>query len=69
MLSEALITAAPIFIAPQGDEGRRHLALHESLYAAGQARPLSAAPAPFARSPLDETGRMAAEILRRGWLA
>ncbi|PWS35853.1 hypothetical protein DFH01_20000 [Falsiroseomonas bella] len=68
MLSESLMTAAPIFIAPQGDEGRRHLALHESLYAAGQARPLSAAPAPFARAPLDEMGRVAAEILRRGLL-
>jgi mitochondrial fission protein ELM1 len=69
MLSEALVTAAPIFIAPQGDEGPRHRALHESLYAAGQARPLADAPAPFARSPLDETGRVAAEILARGWLA
>jgi hypothetical protein len=68
MLSEALVTAAPIFVAAQGDEGRRHLALHESLYAAGQARPLVQAPAPFVRAPLDETGRVAAEILRRGWL-
>jgi mitochondrial fission protein ELM1 len=68
MLSEALVTAAPIFVAPMGDGSPRHRALHESLYAAGQARPLSAAPAPFARCPLDETGRVAAEILRRGWL-
>jgi mitochondrial fission protein ELM1 len=68
MLSEALITAAPIFVAAQGDEGRRHRALHESLYAAGQARPLAEAPAPFARTPLDETGRIAAAILARGWL-
>jgi mitochondrial fission protein ELM1 len=65
MLSEALVTAAPIFIAPMGDEGRRHLTLHESLYAAGQARPLAAAPAPFARAPLDETARIAAEIRAR----
>lgn len=68
MLSEALVTAAPIFIAPTGDEGARHLALHESLYAAGQARPLAAAPAPFARAPLDETARIAAEIRARGLL-
>lgn len=68
MLSEALVTAAPIFIAPMGDEGSRHLALHESLYAAGQARPLSAAPAPFARAPLDETARIAAAIHARGLL-
>jgi mitochondrial fission protein ELM1 len=69
MLSEALVTPAPLFIAPVGGEGRRHLALHESLYAAGQARPLSAAPSPFARAPLDETARIAAEIRARGWLA
>ena len=68
MLSESLVTAAPIFIAPLGGEGPRHLAMHESLYAAGQARPISAAPAPFARLPLDETGRVAAEIRARGWL-
>jgi mitochondrial fission protein ELM1 len=68
MLSEALLTAAPIFVAATGAEGRRHRALHESLYAAGQARPLSAAPAPFARTSLDETGRVAAEIHARGLL-
>jgi mitochondrial fission protein ELM1 len=68
MLSESLITTAPIFVAPLGSEGARHLALHESLYAAGQARPISAAPAPFARLPLDETARVAAEIRARGLL-
>jgi len=68
MLSESLVTAAPIFVAPLGGEGPRHLAMHESLYAAGQARPISAAPAPFPRRPLDETGRVAAEIRARGWL-
>lgn len=72
MLSEALVTAAPIYVAPGGSEGRRHLALHESLYAAGQARPLSAAGlpiVPFARTPLDETARIADEIRARGWLS
>jgi mitochondrial fission protein ELM1 len=69
MLSEALVTPAPIFIAPVEGLGRRHLALHHSLYAAGQARPLADAPAPFARTPLDETARVAAEIRARGWLA
>jgi mitochondrial fission protein ELM1 len=68
MLSEALVTAAPLYIAATGAEGRRHLALHRSLYAAGQARPLEDAPAPFARAPLDETGRVAAEIRARGLL-
>lgn len=69
MISESLVADAPLFIAPLGDEGPRHRALHESLYAAGEARPLSAAPAPFARAPLDETARIAAEIRARGWLA
>lgn len=66
MLSEALVTSAPIFIAPIGGEGPRHLALHDSLYAAGEARPISASPAPFARTARDETARVAAEIRARG---
>jgi hypothetical protein len=69
MISESLMTAAPILIAAAGDEGRRHRALHESLYAAGQARPLDDAFMPFERAPLDETGRVAAEIMARGLLA
>lgn len=69
MISEALVTDVPLFIAPLGDEGPRHRALHESLYAAGQARPLSAAPAPFPRAPLDETARIVAEIHARQLLA
>jgi mitochondrial fission protein ELM1 len=67
MLSEALAGAAPVFIADPGGLGPRHLRLHESLIAAGQARPLAAAPAAFARPPLDESGRVAAAILSRGW--
>jgi mitochondrial fission protein ELM1 len=69
MVSEALVTTAPIFIAETGSEGRRHFALHRSLYDAGQARPLAEAPARFARTPLDETARIAAEIRARGLLA
>jgi hypothetical protein len=68
MLSEALAAPAPLFVAPTGDEGARHRALHESLYQAGQARPLSAAPERFARAPLDEAARVAAEIRARGWV-
>ena len=67
MLSEALATAVPVFIADPGGLGPRHRRLQESLYAAGQARPLEAAPAPFPRAPLDEAGRVAAAILARGW--
>lgn len=68
MLSEALVTSAPVFVAPIGGEGKRHLALHASLYAAGQARPLTEAPAPFARPPLDEMGRIVNAIRARGLL-
>jgi mitochondrial fission protein ELM1 len=67
MLSEALVTEAPVFVADLG-AGPRHRRLHASLYAAGQARPLDAAPAPFTRAPLDEAGRVAAEIAARGLL-
>lgn len=66
MLSESLATAVPVFIADPGGLGPRHRRLHDSLLAAGQARLLADAPAPFARDALDETGRVAAEIARRG---
>jgi hypothetical protein len=69
MLSESLMTTGPVFIADPGGLGPRHRALHESLLAAGQARMLEGAGAittPFARAPLDETGRVAAEIRARG---
>jgi mitochondrial fission protein ELM1 len=69
MLSEALATAVPVFVADPGGLGPRHRRLQESLYAAGQARPLEAAPVPFPRAPLDEAGRVAAVILARGWAA
>lgn len=65
MVSEALATRAPVFIANPGGLGERHRRLHESIYAAGQARPLAEAPAPFAREPLDETGRVAFEVAER----
>ncbi len=67
MISEAMVAAAPLFIAPTGQEGRRHLALHESLYAAGEARPIAAAPDPFPRTPRDEAARVAEAIRARGW--
>jgi uncharacterized protein len=68
MLSEALATGGPVFIADPGGLGPRHKRLAESLIAAGQARDLAAAPAPFTRERLDESGRIAAEIRRRGLL-
>ncbi len=65
MISEALATTAPVFIADPGGLGERHRRLHESIQAARQARPLAEAPTPFAREPLDETGRVAFEIAER----
>jgi mitochondrial fission protein ELM1 len=67
MLSEALMTTAPLLIADPGGLGPRHRALAEGFFAKGLAAPLgSALPAP--RAALDETGRVAAEIQGRGWL-
>ena len=65
MLSESLATEVPVFIADPGGLGARHHRLHDSVYAAGQARPLSEAPTPFARTPIDETGRVAFEVAER----
>jgi mitochondrial fission protein ELM1 len=65
MLSEAMATPAPVFIA-ELPAGRRQGLLWQSLYAAGQARPLGAAM--FSREPLDETARVAAEIRALGLL-
>lgn len=65
MISEALATAVPVFIADPGGLGERHRRLHASIYAARQARPLADAPTPFAREPLDETGRVAFEVAER----
>lgn len=65
MVSEALATAVPVFIADPGGLGERHQRLHRSIYAAGQARPLADAPTRFAREPLDETGRVAFAVTER----
>lgn len=67
MLSEALMTPAPLFIADPGGLGPRHRAVAESLVAAGLAAPLGG-PMPPPRAALDETGRVAAEIRARGWV-
>lgn len=67
MLSEALATAAPVYIADPGGIIPRHRALHAALAAAGQARPLAAAPQGFIRTPLDESARVADIIRVHGW--
>jgi mitochondrial fission protein ELM1 len=67
MVSEGLMSAAPLLIADPGGLGARHRALAEGLFADGLAAPLGAAP-PARHAPRDETGRVAAEIRARGWL-
>ena len=64
MLSEACAGEAPVFIASLGDTPvlRR---FHESLYRAGQARPLGPTVSPWTRTSLDEAGRIATEIRAR----
>lgn len=69
MLSEALVTAAPVFWADTGGLGPRHQALCQSLAEAGQARPLTADATLFSRAPLNETERVATSIRDMGWAA
>jgi len=63
MVSEALATAAPVFVADPGGLPRRHAALLMALEAVGQTKPAGAVATSFKRTPLDETGRVAAAIL------
>ncbi|MCR0980835.1 mitochondrial fission ELM1 family protein [Roseomonas populi] len=65
MLSEALATSAPVFVAGTPPDAPRHMALRESLFAAGQAAPFAAFPNAPPRAPLDESGRVAAVIRDR----
>jgi mitochondrial fission protein ELM1 len=66
MLSEALMTKAPLLIADPGGLGPRHQAVAESLITAGLATRLGD-PLPPPRLMRDETARIAAEIRSRGW--
>lgn len=65
MVSEAAATAAPVFIAMPEIAGPRQRRLHAALFRAGQVRPLGDGLGPWRRRPLDEAGRVAAEIRRR----
>ncbi|WP_421989113.1 mitochondrial fission ELM1 family protein [Roseococcus sp.] len=65
MLSEALMTTAPLLIADPGGLGPRHRAMADGLIAAGLAARLGEA-LPPPREALDETGRIVAEIHARG---
>jgi mitochondrial fission protein ELM1 len=64
MLSEALMSPANLWTADPGGLGPRHLRMQAALHADGLAAPLGGPAAP-SRAPMDETGRVAAEIRRR----
>jgi mitochondrial fission protein ELM1 len=65
MISEACATAAPVFVAMPELAGARHRRLVSSLVRARQVRLLDDDFSPWPRTPLDEAGRVAGEILRR----
>lgn len=64
MVCEACGGEAPVFIASLGATPRQRR-LHELLFAASQARPMQHSLQPWPRTPLDEAGRVAAEIRAR----
>jgi mitochondrial fission protein ELM1 len=65
MISEACATEAPVYVALPELAGPRHHRLIDSLVQAGQVRAFDASLGPWSRTPLDEAGRVAAEIRRR----
>ncbi len=65
MISEACATSAAVFIALPELAGTRHRHFIGKLTQAGQVRPLGRDLAAWNRTPLDEAGRVAAEIRRR----
>jgi hypothetical protein len=65
MISEACASQAAVYIACPELAGPRHHRFAETLYQAGHARPLGSSIARWPRPPLDEAGRVAAEIRRR----
>jgi mitochondrial fission protein ELM1 len=65
MISEACATDAGVYVALPELAGRRNSGLTSSLIGAGQVRPFGNSIAPWPRLPMDEAGRVAAEILRR----
>lgn len=65
MISEACASQAAVYVACPELGGPRHHRFAETLYQAGHARPLGNSIARWPRPPLDEAGRVAAEIRRR----
>jgi mitochondrial fission protein ELM1 len=65
MVSEACATTAAVYVALPELASPKQRLFAESLYQAGHARPLGSSVARWPRPPLDEAGRVAAEIRRR----
>jgi mitochondrial fission protein ELM1 len=65
VLSEACATSGPVLVASAGSVTRSERRLYDSFFEAGHAKPLRDDLSPWPRAPLDEAGRVAAEIVRR----
>ena len=65
VLSEACGIDGPVLVALSEQATRPERRLHDSFFEAGQARPLRDDLSPWPRTPLDEAGRVAAEVIRR----
>jgi hypothetical protein len=65
IISEACATAGPVLVAMPELASRRERQLQASFFEAGHARPLRDDLSPWPRTPLDEAGRVAAEVIRR----
>jgi mitochondrial fission protein ELM1 len=65
MISEACSTEAPVYVALPELAGPRHRLLLDTLIRADQVRLFTNSVAPWTRTPLDESGRVADEIRRR----
>ncbi len=65
MLSEACATSVPVHVVLPELAGAGHRRFVARLAEAGQVRPFRADLSPWPRAPLDEAGRVAAEIRRR----
>jgi mitochondrial fission protein ELM1 len=65
LATDAATTGKPIQVLPMTGGGRKFDRFHEDLRARGIARPFAGAFPKWTYPPLDETGRAAAELLRR----
>ena len=65
MISEACATTAPVYVALPELAGPRQIAFSRTLVAAGQARWFDRSLESWQRQPLDESGRIAREVLHR----